>query len=61
MPHDDRMADGQDKPWFLYIMECSDGSFYSSSITTEPLRVTPAAAGLLNYATRKIAAPARRP
>ena len=29
MPHSDRMSEGQDKPWFLYIMECSDGSFYT--------------------------------
>jgi putative endonuclease len=29
MSKNDRMADGQDKPWFLYIVECSDGSFYT--------------------------------
>mgnify|MGYP001567232484 CR=1 FL=1 len=29
MPANDRMADGQDQPWFLYIVECSDGSFYT--------------------------------
>ena len=29
MSNNDRMADGQDQPWFLYIVECSDGSLYT--------------------------------
>lgn len=28
-PHRDGDAAGPEKPWMVYIMECSDGSFYT--------------------------------
>ena len=39
LPNEHSTADSRSKPWFLYLLECSDGSYYAGISTDVAKRV----------------------